>query len=234
MNYKKPLLLSVFLLILTGCGGASQAPEPDRSTSGIKSKFINNSACDVIIDKQFLEICYDNGLKAAKSVSYTLAGDLMDELDIKDRPRFYSEESVEEQYQAHYSDYTNSGYDRGHLAPDAAFDWSEESLDATYSLANIIPQVREVNRDMWVDVERYARIKAIDMGRVNVLNIVKYRSRPRRIGEHGIAVSDGFYKVLYDEDSGYEECFYYANRPNENSLSDKRDTHLVDCGSIAY
>jgi len=226
------LLISTLLLLTTGCGSSATAPKQDRSTTGIKSKFFNDSACDVIIDKEFLEICYDNQLKAARGVSYTLAGDLVNEENIKDRPYFYAEESVDEAYRAYYSDYTNSGYDRGHLAPDAAFDWSEESLDATYSLANIIPQVPEVNRDMWVDVERYARIKAVDFGKVNILNIVKYNKRPNRIGDNSIAVSEGFYKILYDEDSGYEECYYYANKPNKNSLSDKRASHLVNCDTV--
>jgi len=85
---------------------------------------------------------------------------------------------------------------------------------------------------MWVDVERYARIKAVDLGHVNIVNIVKYNETPNRIGVNGIAVSEGFYKVLYNEDDDYEECFYYANKPNDNSLSDKRETHLIDCTMI--
>jgi len=225
-------LFLAFLLFVTGCGDATHIPVRDESTTGIKSKFMNENVCDVIIDKAFLEVCYDNELKAAKSVAYTLDGDLVNELNINERPSFYVEEGVESRYRAHYSDYTNSGYDRGHMAPDAAFDWSQESLDATYSLANIIPQVREVNRDMWVDAERYARIKAVDFGFVNILNIVKYNTTPNRIGNNGIAVSEGFYKVLYNEDDGYEECYYYANEPNDNSLSDKLATHLVDCSTI--
>jgi len=232
LNYVNLLLIPAFLLLITGCGNSTTAPIRDESTTGIKSKFINETVCDLIIDKEFLEICYDNELKAAKSVAYTLSGDLVNELNIKDRPYFYVEESVEKAYRINYSDYTNSGYDRGHLAPDAAFDWSTESLEATYSLANIIPQVPEVNRDMWVDVERYARIKAVDLGRVNILNIVKYNSTPNRMGSNAMAISEGFYKVLYNEDDAYEECYYYANEANENSLTDKRETHLVDCRTI--
>jgi len=225
-------LFSVFLLLVTGCGDSSEQLIRDESTTGIKSKFMNETVCDVIIDKEFLEICYDNELKAAKSVAYSLDGDLVNELNINERPYFYEEESVASRYRAHYSDYTNSGYDRGHMAPDAAFDWSAESLEATYSLANIIPQIPEVNQQMWVDVEGYARTKAVELGRVNILNIVKYNTTPNRIGTNGIAVSEGFFKVLYNEDDGYEECYYYANEPNANSLSDKLATHLVDCSTI--
>jgi len=197
-----------------------------------KTKFINENSCDQIIDKVFLEICYDYSLKVAKSVAYILEGDLVNELNIQERPSFYQEESIDKPYRAKSSDYTHSGYDRGHLAPDAAFDWSQESLDATYSLANIIPQVPEVNRYMWVKVEAYARDKAIDFGEITVVNVVKYGDNNLHIGEDNITVSIGYYKILFNTDESYEECFYYANDINANSEDDNLSKHKVDCHTI--
>lgn len=111
------------------------------STFAITSHdFINQGDCDQIIDKTFITICYDYNLKAPKAVSYTLQGDLVNEENIEKRPYFKVEKTIAKEYRASYSDYTHSGYDRGHLAPDASFDWSQESLDAVYTLANIIPQ----------------------------------------------------------------------------------------------
>jgi endonuclease G len=200
----------------------------------LKSKFMNDEQCDIIIDKEFLEICYDYELKTAKSVSYTLMGDLVNETNIQERPSFYEEESLDEDVRASYSDYTNTGYDRGHMAPDAAFDWSQESLDATYSLANIIPQIPYVNRAMWIDVESYARAKAIDLGEINVINIVKYSDDVERIGLNEIAVSNGFYKVLYNEIEEFEECYYYANEEYISESEDVLENHKVECTTVAY
>ena len=223
--------LSIFLFI--GCGD-TQVSSRDSSTIGIKSQFINDTFCDTIIDKEFLDICYNYDLKVAKSVAYTLAGDLVNELNIKERPSFYEEPILANDQRASSSDYSGSGYDRGHLAPDASFDWSQESLEATYSLANIIPQIKEVNRDMWVKVEQYARDKAVELGSVNILNVVKYSSKPKRIGQDDIAVSNGFYKVLYNDDESYKECYYYANEPNANSSSDVLASHKVNCDTVSY
>ncbi len=195
-----------------------------------KSKYINSKKCNQIVNKDFFEICYDYKLKAAKAVSYTLEGDLVNELNIKERPKFYEEETIDEQYRAKYSDYTNSGYDRGHLAPDASFDWSEESLKATYSLANIIPQVPEVNQKTWVKVEKYARDKAVELGEINVLNLVKYNSNPKFIGRDKIAVSIGFYKILYNRGLNYNECFYYLN--DKSNLDENISSHKVNCSEI--
>ena len=87
---------------------------------------------------------------------------------------------------------------------------------------------------MRVDVEKYARDKAVELGSVNILNIVQYSTTPNRIGAGGIAVSKGYYKVLYNEDYGYEECYYYANESNSNSSSDQLSSHLVDCSGVRY
>ncbi len=226
-------LLLVTMLFFIGCG-STQLSQGDNKTIDIKSQFLNDTLCDTVIDKEFLQICYSYNYKAAKSVAYKLDGDLVNEINIKERPLFYEEESLAPSQRAKYSDYTNSGYDRGHLAPDAAFDWSKESLEAIYSLANIIPQIPEVNQDMWVKVEKYARDKAVELGFVNILNIVKYSSKPSRIGKDGIAVSKGFYKVLYNSDESYKECYYYANKPNAKSSKDVLSSHKVNCDSVSY
>jgi len=220
------------LFLFVGCGSSSTEGLSEVGVSSYARGFINSDECDVIVDKVFLAICYDNRLKVAKAVGYSLDGTLVHQLNISDRPSFYAETAIDVSNRASTSDYTNSGYDRGHLAPDASFDWSQESLDATYSLANIIPQVPEVNQQMWVDVENYERRKAVDLGTVNVLNIVKYSTTPTRIGANQIAVSDGYYKVLYKDE--YQECFYYANDLNASSNGDSLALHKVNCSEVNY
>jgi len=232
------------LFTLIGCGnsenlsdngGGSQADErEDVAPKDYKSRFINNANCNQIIDNEFIEICYDHKLKAAKSVAYHLDGDLMNNPNIDKRPSFYSEKSIDKRYRVSTTDYTNSNYDRGHLAPDAAFDWSEESLKAVYTLANIIPQAPQVNRNMWSQVEKYARDKAIELGEIEVINVVKYGKQSKRIGKNRMAVSRGFYKVLYNHNENYEECFYYANKLNLTSRDDYVAKHRVGCNGVNY
>jgi len=194
--------------------------------------FINQSDCDQIIERNFLTICYDYDLKAPTAVSYTLRGDQVNELNIEERPYFKVERTIPREYRASYSDYTHSGYDRGHLAPDAAFDWSEESLNEIYSLANIIPQARKVNRYTWTKAERYARFVSVQRGVVQVINLVKYDDTPARIGDNQIAVPSGYYKVLYSEDQNYTKCLYYANDNNITTQDDRLSNHEVDCNQL--
>ena len=197
------------------------------------SQFINDKECNQTVDKIFFKICYDYNLKTAKAVGYTLDGSLVNENNIEKRPSFKVERAISRKYRASTKDYVKSGYDRGHLANDASFDWSEDSLNATYSLANIIPQARKVNRYTWTKVERYARYVAVKLGYVNVINVVEYSDNPQRIGKHKIAVPKGFYKVIYNKDEDFERCFYYKNDNNINTKEDKLKQHLVDCKVVS-
>jgi len=159
------LLLLVIPFFFIACG---------NNELTYKQKFVDENNCSQIIDNEFIVMCYDYKLKAVKAVSYTLIGDLMNEKNIVERPSFYVEKTLDSKNRISVTDYTNSGYDKGHMAPDAAFDWSEESLHAVYTLANIIPQAPQVNRISWAKVERYARDKAEELGKLNVVNVHKY------------------------------------------------------------
>ena len=221
--------------MFVGCSGDKTEETTKPNTIEIidyKSQFINKTNCNQIIDNEFITICYDYKLKAAKSVAYTLEGDLMNDTNIDKRPSFYSEKSLEKKYRISTTDYTKSGYDRGHLAPDAAFDWSKESLTAVYTLANIIPQAPQVNRNMWSQVEKYSRDKAVELGQIDVINVIKYAKNTKKIGKNKISVSSGFYKVLYNKNLKYKECFYYSNRLNVSSRDDTVTKHNVACNKV--
>jgi len=194
--------------------------------------FINNKDCDQIIKKNYITICYSYNLKAARAVSYTLDGDLVNELNIEERPYFKIERTLPREYRASYSDYTHSGWDRGHLAPHGSFNWSEESLNEVYTLANIIPQARKVNRYTWTKAERYARFVSVQRGQINVINVVKYSDIPLRIGKNQIAVPNGYYKVLYSDDQNYTKCLYYENDNNITTQDDRLTDHQVDCSEL--
>jgi len=228
---------SIFLLlviIFVGCGETTQNNQEsiESETTTTTKEFITNSNCNQIIDNEFITICYDYKLKAAKAVAYTLDGDLMNASNIKERPRFYKEPSLEKKYQILHTDYTNSGYDRGHLAPDASFDWSQESLDAVYTLANIIPQAPQINRNSWADLEKYTRDKAVELGELTVMNVVKYGQRSRRMGKNKMAISKGYFKVLSNQYENYKECFYYSNKLGVSANGDNVSNHKVSCDSV--
>jgi len=55
------------------------------------------------------------------------------------------------------SDYTKSGYDRGHLCPAGDMKFNLEALKETFYMPNISPQVPQFNRGIWKDLEEKIR-----------------------------------------------------------------------------
>ncbi|MGI8556104.1 MAG: DNA/RNA non-specific endonuclease [Pyrinomonadaceae bacterium] len=55
------------------------------------------------------------------------------------------------------SDYAGSGYDRGHLCPNADRDGSPESMASTFVMTNMTPQTPDLNRGPWEKLEGYLR-----------------------------------------------------------------------------
>ena len=55
------------------------------------------------------------------------------------------------------TDYTGSGYDRGHLCPSADRSSSEEANSETFLMTNMTPQTPDLNRNVWEKFESYSR-----------------------------------------------------------------------------
>lgn len=60
-------------------------------------------------------------------------------------------------YIAKHSDYTNTGFDRGHLCPSDDRDSTAEENRTTFILSNIVPQAPTFNRQSWRLLEEYCR-----------------------------------------------------------------------------
>jgi len=72
----------------------------------------------------------------------------------------------------HHGDYTHSGYDRGHMAPNADFNDTYENALMTFFIANIWPQLPNINRSEWLVTENETRRLASEYLFVRVIIIV--------------------------------------------------------------
>ena len=95
-------------------------------------------------------------------------------------------------------DYTKSGYDRGHMAPNHAMAtrYGEAVQKLTFKMSNIAPQTPELNRGVWRDVEhRIADLWTARYGEIWV--VVGCISRGNEaIGQTGIDVPTEYYQVI--------------------------------------
>jgi endonuclease G len=108
---------------------------------------------------------------------------------------FHPEPSLPARDRAELSDYSRSGYDRGHMAPNA--DFATRSAQAeSFSLANMVPQVHANNAGIWAGIEGAARQLAINEGEVYVVSGPAFiGSDIQRVGN--VLVPTHIWKVLY-------------------------------------
>jgi len=109
----------------------------------------------------------------------------------------------------HHRDYTYSGYDRGHMAPNADFNDTYENALMTFFIANIWPQTPFVNRVEWLRAENETRRLASEYLFVRVLIIVDEFTE-EKVGR--ISIPSGFKRQVYDLYSGDLIYEIYVNQ----------------------
>lgn len=92
-------------------------------------------------------------------------------------------------------DYTNTGYDRGHLLPSADRDFSREENSATFYLSNVAPQEPNLNRKVWKNLEEQVRDWAEDYDSLYVVTGTILGDELREIN-NGVDVPESFYKAM--------------------------------------
>ncbi len=101
-------------------------------------------------------LSYNSKTKTANWVSWQLNRSWMGSADRKND--FRPDDTLPDAwYKVRPTDYTGSGYDRGHIAPSADRTRNEADNSSTFLMTNMMPQVPELNRGVWGDLEDYSR-----------------------------------------------------------------------------
>jgi endonuclease G len=111
------------------------------------------------------------------------------------------------------ADYTNSGYDRGHMVPAANADDPNEMSD-TFFMTNMTPQLPSVNRVAWKNLEE--RIRSVPFKWV--VTGAHYSATPKVIGKNKVPVPDFLYKVAFFE-SGNVAVYIVDNLVPKSQVS---------------
>lgn len=132
---------------------------------------------------------------------------------------------------AELSDYKNSGYDKGHMAPSADMTWDEEAMAESFYLSNMVPQVGiGMNRGIWKDLEELVRKWAIARGSVYIFTGPIYGGETTGdIGKNKVAVPTQLYKIVYDESKAEAISFIM---PNSKLLSADMPKYIVTIRDI--
>lgn len=124
---------------------------------------------------------------------------------------FHAEDRVAAKHRAELADYRGSGYDRGHMAPNADMPNKAAQYDS-FSLANMVPQTPQNNQQVWRELEEATRALVTKQQQdVYVFTGADYSGKnPKKIGQ-GVLVPNATYKAIYAPKSGVIGAYYVSN-----------------------
>lgn len=120
-------------------------------------------------------------------------------------------------------DYSNSGYDRGHMIPAADQKWHATAMADCFTMANMCPQVHVLNAGAWKTLEEKERLWAKrDKSLVIIAGPIYDESDKKHIGSSKVRVPSAFFKVLYalDVDQPRAIAFVYPNDRAPGNMQD--------------
>nr|WP_321482735.1 DNA/RNA non-specific endonuclease [uncultured Cohaesibacter sp.] len=97
------------------------------------------------------------------------------------------------------SDYLHSGFDRWHIAPAGDFGADQQS---TCGLANMMPQVPDLNRKVWRAIEEQTRSMAVAHGGAYVITGSVYSGVPRYLSER-IPIPESVFKIVISPEAAW-------------------------------
>ncbi len=216
---KSNLIMGVFTVLI----GISSAQADDLSQcsqsfyGGVYPEFTNPKLSD-----NTQALCMDGFAVMYSGVSRTplWSAEYLDrkrlqqakEIDREDS--FHEESRLPKSMRAKLSDYSGSGYDRGHLAPNGNMANRSQQYDS-FSLANIAPQSPRNNRYIWRNIESATRYLSQQYGEVYTITGVAFTSKKTKQLADRVLVPSHFFKAVYIPASNQAGVYYAPNDESE-------------------
>ena len=125
---------------------------------------------------------------------------------------FHEETSLPRSERAELRDYSRSGYDRGHMAPNGNMPDTLSQAES-FSLANIVPQDPDNNRGLWEGIESAVRTKAKKDGELYVITGPLFMGANIRQINGRVMVPTSIYKAVYDPRRNEAAAYIASNAP---------------------
>ena len=209
------VLPAIMLLIFSAM--PAQANECDgQYANGIRPQIINPT-----MRQKDYTVCSPNGFEAMSwglsrtalwSAEWLSAERVSQGRQITRVDSFHAEDSIPPADRAELADYRRSGYDRGHMAPNK--DMGDTiTQGACFTLANMIPQNPQNNRNIWEGIEEAVRSYALDHGGVFVITgpIFPGHGQQAEWLNGRVLIPVALYKIVYDPHTGKAAAYYTDN-----------------------
>jgi len=219
-SLKSSMVTTVIAIVMLGALPA-QADELSQCSAsfygGVYPEFTNNKLSD-----KTHPLCLDGFAVMYSGVSrtplwsaeYLTRQRLQQAKEIDREDSFHEESRLPKSARAKLSDYSGSGYDRGHLAPNADMANRSQQYDS-FSLANIAPQSPRNNRYIWRNIESATRYLTQQYGEVYTVTGVAFTNKKTiQLADH-VLVPSHFFKAVYIPAINQAGVYYAPNDESE-------------------
>src|SRR5690606_29272034 len=191
--------------------------------------FLPTSTTNQIVQHSTYYLSYSEQHEQAEWVAYELKPEHI--LGGKHKRPYFNQDPKVSTASAHWNNYKNSGYTRGHLLPAGDRTFSKEAYDETFYTSNISPQLQEFNTGIWNSLEMRIRNFARKNGKVYVVTGGILTNNLKTIGKEKVAVPEYFYKVLLHKQNGNYRMKAYLI-PHKEEARKALKNYMVPTDSI--
>ncbi|AIW13414.1 DNA/RNA non-specific endonuclease [Vibrio tubiashii] len=151
---------------------------------------------DQVLCRDGYAVGYNFQTKNADWVAYHITAESVN-ASFKRSNSFKEDSELPDYARSTLADYSGSGYDRGHLAPSATMDFSQDSMKQSFLMSNMSPQLPGFNRVGWRILEEHVRDLANEYNELYVVTGPIYQGNENTIGNN-VIIPSAFYKVILD------------------------------------
>ncbi len=209
--------IAMFLALpFTSCSnGDDCCVPPPESTVVVKDW---DPRAEVLIEGSIFTVSYNEVFEQPNWIRYQVRP-IEKQFD-RGSMQFYEVDSI---ITSDNDDYYNNPWDRGHLAPAAAFTDTYENLYATFSFLNCTLQKDQLNRGEWAQLEGEIRNWASEQGTLTVEVDLAFADG-HEVLSTGAHIPSGYTKKITFP-NGEKRCFYFDNSDTTADWT----TYEIDC-----
>lgn len=232
-NFVRFVIYAIILLSLLGYGIHKIGSSNFIIDKGLKSAYekeifyLPQGKNHEVIHHQAYTLSYLEEHEQAEWVAYLLTKDMLQIPNVVRADEFLPDNMVSTNSAVH-SDYTRSGYTRGHLVPAGDMAHDDNVMKESFFMSNISPQKRAFNNGIWKELEENIRYWAKDKGELIIITGPVLNNIVKKIGKNRVSVPHAFYKIVMDVKN--EEMIGYII-PNEVS-EEPLEYYMVPVDSI--
>lgn len=206
--------------------------EPVAASDDIKAKYpiLTRVGSLIQVDYPGFTLWADCEKRSAVKFQYVAHRDTG---EIKRSHGFFVDSGIPSSCQQFSAKSYGNGFDRGHLVPANHMDSWAESIHATNSMINILPQVASMNRGAWLHSEEIVECYR-DISELLVIGGALWdgSSGDEFKHSHGILTPSAFWKVIIRGVGQDERAIAWVIPNSAEATRSKLDKYLVSIGDL--